>query len=166
MGRGFAFFLAAVLCVRASGDALNDRLTTQREAEQGDAGAQYRLARLYHDEGSYTKAFEWARKAGDQGSAEAQVYLGELFDKGEGVVLHSHEAAAEWWLKAAEQGVKLAQREMGFKFLNGSGVKQSYTLAIEWLQKSSDQGDDLSDMLLAAAKQGQLMQEQHAREEL
>ncbi len=77
-------------------------------AEQGDAGAQFRLGVMY-DEGrgvpqSDAQAAEWYRKAAEQGNAVAQRFLGDMYAEGRGVP-QSDAQAVEWYRKAAEQGI-------------------------------------------------------------
>jgi TPR repeat protein len=54
-------------------------------AEKGYAVAQYGVARLYYDDGNFTEAARWYRKAGDQGDLEALGNLGYMYRKGQGV---------------------------------------------------------------------------------
>lgn len=58
---------------------------------------------------SHTEAAKWWQKAAEKGFANAQVNLGNAYDKGHGVVQSSEEAIM-WWQRAAEQGHHAAQR--------------------------------------------------------
>ena len=87
----------------------------QKKAENGDAGAQARLAGLCYHGGQgvrqdYAKAASWYRKAADQGNAGAQYMLGEMYCWGQGVE-RSLPLAAKWYLKSAEQGIADYVRE-------------------------------------------------------
>ena len=53
---------------------------------------------------SYEEAARWFRRAAEQGHAEAQIHLGDLFAAGRGVG-QSDVEAARWHKKAADQGV-------------------------------------------------------------
>ena len=62
------------------------------EAERGDAVAQGALAECYYYDGNcegisqdYAKAREWYEKAAEQGNAQAQLNLGAMSFKGQGV---------------------------------------------------------------------------------
>jgi TPR repeat protein len=81
-------------------------------AEQGDANAQYELARLYYQgEGvpqNYAEAFDWYRKAADRGNAKAQYRVGFMYDWGKGVQ-QDYTQAVSWSHKAADQGYANAQ---------------------------------------------------------
>ena len=50
-----------------------------------------------------TEAIKWYRKAADQGYAEAQNWLGDIYQDGIFVAQDDTEAA-KWYLKAAQQG--------------------------------------------------------------
>ena len=115
-----------------------DYATASRElrplAEQGDAGAQYKLGVMY-DKGrgvpqDYAKAVQWYRKAAEQGDAGAQYIFG-LYKIGEGVPLDYAEVV-KWSRKAAEQGVAEAQYNLGVDYKFGQGVPQDYAQAHMW----------------------------------
>lgn len=74
-------------------------------AEQGDAKAQYNLAKMY-DQGKgvkqdYQQAAKWSQKAAEQGYAEAQFILGTMYYQGEGVK-RNHKQAKIWFGKACD----------------------------------------------------------------
>ena len=72
---------------------------------------------------------EWYEKAAKQGNADAQRYLGSMYNNGDGVK-QSYKKAGEWYAKAAKQGNADAQCILGFMYYNGHGVKQSYEKAM------------------------------------
>ena len=57
---------------------------------------------------SFEETARWFRKAAEQGNANAQLNLGDLYRNGLGV-RQSFEEAACWYRKAAEQGHSQAQ---------------------------------------------------------
>ena len=61
----------------------------KKEAEQGNAIAQYILAYMYEEgvgiKQDKQKAFYWYTKAAEQGLAEAQYNLALMYDEGDGV---------------------------------------------------------------------------------
>ena len=61
---------------------------------------------------SYKAAAVWYRKAADQGHAQAQCDLGDIYRNGRGVVQSSKEAALRY-RKAADQGYANAQSNLG-----------------------------------------------------
>ncbi|MGA2086912.1 MAG: tetratricopeptide repeat protein [Terracidiphilus sp.] len=73
-----------------------------------------------------------ARKAAEQGDANAQFNLGASYDLGQGVP-QDFAQAAFWYRKAAEQGNPNAQINLGAMYDYGQGVPQDYTEALFWL---------------------------------
>ena len=116
----------------------------RKSAEQGNAGAQFRLGYCYYRgegvERDYTQAVYWYRKSAEQGNAEAQLYLGYCYYKGE-VVEQNYIQAVCWFRKSAEQGIASAQYNLGYCYYNGKGVEQNYALAVYWYRKAAEQGD-------------------------
>jgi hypothetical protein len=86
----------------------------------------------------YTQAVFWFRKAAEQGDADAQDALGNLYYDGHGplsmqLIMYGHYAqAALWFRKAAEQGDADAQWSLGGLYLDGQGVPRSYAEAYFW----------------------------------
>jgi len=94
----------------------------------------------YFNANQYAKAVEWYRIAAEQGYADAQGNLGDMYESGRGVTKDDAEAA-RWYRKAAEQGNARAQCILGYKYENGLGVPQDYAEAVRWYRKAADQGD-------------------------
>ena len=92
-------------------------------------GIQSRLRMLY-------------QQAADRGSAEAQTYLGTLYEYGDGVE-QSYVKAAELYQLAADQGDALAQAYLGLLYEFGDGVDLSYEKALEYFQLSANQGNSV-----------------------
>jgi TIR domain-containing protein/Sel1 repeat-containing protein len=87
----------------------------RKAAEQGHAGAQYSLGRMY-DLGwgvaeDNHQAVQWYRKAAEQGHAGAQYNLGMMYDRGWGMAKDAIQAV-QWYRKAAKQGYAMAQDEL------------------------------------------------------
>jgi TPR repeat protein len=99
-----------------------DRL--QKEAEQGNAQAQYYLANAYYNgNGVARNAAEGAKrllKAAEQGHIQAQCDSGVMYQKGNGVT-QSYQDTLKWYRMAAEQGDALAQHNLGS--LNAKGFR-------------------------------------------
>src|SRR3989441_592974 len=124
----------------------------QKEADSGDAVAQYDLGRMYYKgEGvpkDAAKAAEWHQKAAAQGHAEAQRGLGWIYANGEGVPKDVAKAV-EWYQKAAARGHAEAQCGLGGMYYEGEGVPKDDAKAAEWHQKAAAQGDAVAQELLA-----------------
>jgi tetratricopeptide (TPR) repeat protein len=87
----------------------------RKVAEQGHAGAQYSLGRMY-DFGwgvaqDKSQAVQWYRKAAEQGHAGAQYNLGMLYERGWGVA-KDDDQAVQWYRRPAKQGYAMAQGEL------------------------------------------------------
>jgi TPR repeat protein len=122
---------------------VNDAKACQVRADQGDAKAQYDLARLYYQgkgvKQDYAQAVALYRKAADQGDAKAQYGVGFMYDEGKGVSRDYGQAVA-WYRKAADEGNAKAQYALAFMYQEGKGVPQDSTAAMDWCRKAADQG--------------------------
>lgn len=83
----------------------------------------------------------------DQGNAEAQYWVGNMYFSGESVTKDFVEGV-KWYRKAAEQGFAPAQGILGSAYEHGWGTKIDYAEALKWYQKSADQGYAASQMML------------------
>jgi TPR repeat protein len=92
----------------------------------------------------YAQAALWYRKAAEQGDADAQFDLGDLYDTGRGV-LRDYTQAALWYRKAAEQGDADAQDALGDLYNTGRGVPRDYAEAYFWYDLAAAGEQDASD---------------------
>jgi len=88
----------------------------------------------------FTEAFEFYRKAAENGYAPAFYCLGRCYEEGEGVNRDLN-LAIEWYTKAANKGNVDAQYSLYLCYENGKGVKEDTNIALEWLTKAANQGD-------------------------
>lgn len=111
-------------------------------AEQGHAGAQFQMGRMYASghglPQDHIAAVAWLRLAADQGNADAQRNLGIMYKRGRGVPTDNAEAAA-WVRLAAEQGDPAAQADLGDMYKDGRGVPLDNVLAHMWYSLAADQ---------------------------
>lgn len=77
----------------------------------------------------------WLPRA-KEGDAEAQTYVGEIFEKGQSVPV-DYQLAAEWYRRAAEQGFARAQINLGHLYEKGLGVERDAGQALNWYRKAS-----------------------------
>ena len=89
--------------------------------------------------GDYATALQKWRPLAEEGNAEAQLSLGTMYDKAQGVP-QDYAEAAKWYRKAADQGEALAQHNLGRMYQAGRGVTQDYAEAAKWYLKAADQG--------------------------
>ncbi|MEK7236999.1 MAG: tetratricopeptide repeat protein [Nitrospirota bacterium] len=117
-----------------------------KQAEKGDAEAQFNLGLLYDHGGGVPKdkreALRWYRLAASQGDTFAQNALGDNYWEGTGVLKDDREAV-RWWRLAADKGFAPAQHSLG-KLLSGGGqgVPSDKVQAYMWLVLSAAQGDE------------------------
>jgi predicted nucleic acid-binding Zn-ribbon protein len=89
-----------------------------------------------YDRANYASALKiWLPKA-KEGDAAAQLYVGEIFEKGLGEQT-DYQAAAQWYEKAAAQGNFQAQLNLGHLYEKGLGVAQNQETAMRWYRKSA-----------------------------
>ncbi len=89
-----------------------------------------------YDRADYASALKvWLPKA-QEGDMAAQLYVGEIFEKGLGAQV-DYQAAAQWYEKAANQGSFQAQLNLGHLYEKGLGVLQNQETAMRWYRKSA-----------------------------
>jgi hypothetical protein len=134
----------------------------RKAANYNNSNGQYHLGEMYEKgqgiRQDYNQALSWYRKADEQGhskagsrirqidadiaalttaakegTAEAQLSLGELYAEGNGVP-QSDEQAALWYRKAADQGNPMAQYQLALVYAAGKGVPQDDKQSVLWYQ--------------------------------
>ena len=78
------------------------------------------------------------RGAAEKGDAQAQLNLGLMYYKGDGVAKDDKEAAA-WFRRAADQGHAGAQNNLGVMYREGKGVVKDDKEAVAWFRRAADQ---------------------------
>ena len=144
--------LLLIACLWASPVPLHgeeDNQELRKRAEQGDADAQFMLAKHFalvakvlgekYAEKYNAGAVQWYRKAAELGHSEAQYNLGICYSVGTGVVKDEAEAV-KWYLKAAEQGFAKAQYNLGICYSDGTGVIKNKAESLKWFSKDAEQG--------------------------
>ena len=106
---------------------------------QLSAEEMYEIGKENYKKKNYSEAVKWFRKAAEQGYAEAQTNLGDMYRKGKGVPQDDSEAI-KWYLKATEQGHARAQNNLGVMYKNGYGISQDDSEAVKWFRKVAEQG--------------------------
>jgi uncharacterized protein len=80
------------------------------------------------------RGIDWYLKAANQGYADAQFKLGQIYENGFGVAT-DYKKAREWYEKAANQRHANAQYALGWLHENGYGVTMDYNKSEEWYRK-------------------------------
>lgn len=91
------------------------------------------------ERGDYTAAMEELAPLAEANDAEAQYYLGAMYEAGLGVSQDYFEAT-RWYVKAAETGLAKAQFHLGLLYETGEGVKKDYGRAARWYRRAAEQG--------------------------
>ena len=110
--------------------------TTQSDCEI--RGGEYTA----YDRANYATALKIWLPPAKKGDPAAQTYVGEIYEKGLGVMA-DYALAATWYRKAAEQGYARAMINLGYLYESGLGVQQDLVQAMNWYRKASglDQAD-------------------------
>jgi TPR repeat protein len=124
------------------GAVLPDYPALRREAEKGDAEAQFALGERYYDErvrdaARDAEAQKWFRLAADQQNARAEDRLGWIYFRGNGVP-QDYAAAAQWFRRAAEHGNLDAMTRLGNLYREGKGVPKDPDEGRRWINKASE----------------------------
>jgi len=90
--------------------------------------------------GDYKTALRKWRPLAEQGNADAQLNLSQLYRLGQGVP-QDYKKAMKWYQKAAEQGNGIAQNNIGYMYGTGSGVPQDNVKAQMWFIIAGASGD-------------------------
>lgn len=98
----------------------------------------------------YEAAVEVFTPLAEQGSPEAQFYLGVMHENGHGV-RKNIDRAMDWYRRAAGQGHDGAQFVLGLNYANGlNGVKEDLPEGAKWLGLAAEQGNHLAQHELGA----------------
>jgi hypothetical protein len=93
------------------------------------------------------KAFEYFKKAANQGHAVAQYDLGHMYYIGIGTDKNL-EKTIEYYEKAANQGNTEAQSILGWMYENGKGTAKNLKKAFEYYEKAANQGNRIAQNAL------------------
>ena len=125
------------------------RPTRSTGADCAARGGEY----LAYDRADYRAALDVWLPSAEQGDAEAQTRVGEIYEhglRGE----PDYAAAAEWYRRAAEHGNTRAQFDLGTLYEQGLGVGTDKLEALNWYRRASGlAADNLIFQSAAAAEQ-------------
>jgi TPR repeat protein len=128
----FVAFIAALLAVYYV-------LIFSNKIEENKDSLNINTINLYKN-GNYIEAKKQLYVAAKKNNQYAMYYLGEIYDKGNGVEQNYIEAV-KWYRKAAEQGNANAQNNLGYMYDKGNGVEQNYIEAVKWYRKAAEKGN-------------------------
>lgn len=107
------------------------RPATLTAAECQTRGGEY----VAYDRADFKTSLRVWMPTAELGDADAQVSVGEIFEKGAGGS-PNYEAAIIWYNKAAQQGNKRAQFNLGTLYEQGLGVEKDSIAALGWYRKA------------------------------
>jgi uncharacterized protein len=87
----------------------------------------------------YAHALETLTPLAEHGNAVAQLKLGIIYSRAEGVP-RDDAAGLTWLTRAAEQGQAEAQFELGVMHRGGLGTRTDGKLAMQWFQRAAERG--------------------------
>lgn len=85
-------------------------------------------------------ATQWFSRAAEGGHAAAQIYLGDLYIKGNDFPVNYVEARS-WYELAAARAVTAAQLNLGVLYANGHGVPIDFEEAARWFRLAAEGGN-------------------------
>lgn len=94
----------------------------------------------------------WLARA-EQGNAQAQHFVGEIYEKGLGTEPNFAEAA-RWYRRAADQGFTRSMVNLAYFYEQGLGVEQDMATALNWYRRASGASED--DLVFASAQRQQM----------
>jgi hypothetical protein len=99
------------------------------------------------DRADYATALKIWLPVAQSGDAEAQTYVGEIYEKGLGLK-PDYQAASIWYDKAAQQGFSRALINLGNLYEKGLGVAQDKALALNFYRQAAGLPND--DLMYAS----------------
>jgi len=145
------------------GDYATSLAECQPLADEGIAGAQFCVGRLYANGFGVAmddeQAIKWYTLACDGGHAEARFNLGVMYANGWGVDMNWDEAA-RFYVLSAEQGFVPAQKALAYAYGHGMGVQKDRVQAYTWYDIAAQFDGDLG----AGLKRDELVEKMSAEE--
>jgi hypothetical protein len=97
----------------------------------------------------YAQAMRLSGPLADHGDAEAQEFLGSLYEEGKGAP-QDYPEAAKWYRLAADQGNAMGQAALGSLYVTGRGVPRDFVEAAKWFRRAADQGNVMGQAALGS----------------
>ena len=113
-----------------------------------------------YDRANYKTSLAVWLPAAEGGDAEAQVNVGQIFERGLGGE-PNYEAAAIWYEKAARQNNRRGQFNLGTLYEQGLGVKKDRVKALNFYRQAWDLPDDHLIYQSAASRQQRTLNSQN-----
>ncbi|MGH8606045.1 MAG: serine/threonine-protein kinase [Gammaproteobacteria bacterium] len=111
------------------------------------------------------EAFGLLLRAAEQGHAQAQYHLGQMYGRGRGTA-QDYEKALSWLQKAARQGVGDAQHLLCLAYALGRGAVPNRTQAFAWCKVAIAFGSKDAETALATISRGMTTKNIHSAQAL
>ena len=135
----FKFYLLSLLYLTTACVSLDSKNKEVSQQTQ-DYVTNYYAALAAYERSDYVVALASFKKLAIAGDALSQLYVGNMYERGEGVA-QSVEEAVRWYRLAAEQGCVDAQVNLAEVYSNGVGVVRDDVQAYMWLTVAAEQGE-------------------------
>lgn len=145
-GHPEGLYYMGILTRAGSGTAKDENAGTAllvKSAEAGFAPAQFELSKILSTSAppETAAALHWLKEAAKGGITEAQFFLANAYEAGQGAPLEKAEALM-WFRRAAEGGMPIAQRILGTKYLSTTPQADANPIeAVRWLTAAAQAGD-------------------------
>lgn len=114
--------------------------------------ADFSVGRAAYYSGDMSTAYRELEPLAAQGDANAQLFLGFVFQEGGDGFPKNYDEAFKWYSKAVNQdgglATTLAQGQLGQLYNVGLGVAQDYAQALKWYKKAAERGDSTTQYRL------------------
>jgi hypothetical protein len=120
--------------------ARRDLVLLRKAADLGESRAMVGLGEIYLENRDPGEAVKWFRRAADAGDAAGMLYMGGMYDLGEGAP-QSDESAVYWYRQAYHLGDSHAMFNLGKMYENGRGVPKDRDRARELYRQGAERGD-------------------------
>ncbi len=91
-----------------------------------------------YDKGNYAQTIKILKPLAVQGNANAQYFLGSMYENGQGVT-QDYREAVKWYRQSAMQGDVNGQLALGAMYRNGIGVTKDHQEALKWYRLAAEQ---------------------------
>lgn len=113
---------------------------TSRQRVQGDYVTVYYEGLAAYERSDYVAAMATFKQLALEGDALSQLYLGSMYERGEGVATNIREAI-RWYQSSAAQGNVDAQMNLAEIYSTGELVAQDLVQAYLWWTLAAEQGE-------------------------
>lgn len=123
-----------LLCVALASCALHS------QRMYGDYVTAYYEGMAAYERSDYVTAMTIFKQLAIDGDALSQLYVGSMYERGEGVA-KDEARAVRWYLKSAEQGNVDAQMNLAEMYSHGAGIDRDDVQAYVWCSLAAEQGE-------------------------